>query len=57
MIIINQFFSPHSIHRQDGVVPVSRSNEQAVGKIAELLGLGVGQYLSKKKIQMLGNTQ
>jgi len=26
-----------------------------VGEIAELLGLGVGQYLNKKKIQMLGN--
>jgi len=26
-----------------------------VGEIAEFLGLGVGQYINKKKIQMLGN--
>jgi len=37
------------------VVSLPASNDQAVGKIAELLGLGVGQYLNKKKIQMLGN--
>jgi len=36
-------------------VSLPASNEQAVGKIAESLGLGVGQYLSKKKIQMLDN--
>jgi len=30
-------------------------NDQAIGEIAESLGLGVGQYLSKKKVQMLAN--
>jgi len=36
-------------------VGLPASNEQAVSEIAESLGLGVGQYLNKKKIQMLGN--
>jgi len=64
MIIIDSFFSPHSIHRDKmtlfqfrggQAVGLPASNEQAVSKIAESLGLGVGQYLNKKKIQMLGN--
>jgi len=37
------------------VAGLPASNEQAIGEIAELLGLGVGQYLSRKKVQMLGN--
>jgi len=37
------------------VAGLPASNEQAIGEIAESLGLGVGQYLNKKKIQMLGN--
>jgi len=36
-------------------VGLPASNEQAVGQIAELLGLSVGQYLNKNKINMLGN--
>jgi len=36
-------------------VGLPASNDQAIGEIAELLGLGVGQDLNKKKIQMLGN--
>jgi len=37
------------------VAGLPASNEQAIGKIAKSLGLGVGQYLSKKKVQMLAN--
>jgi len=37
------------------VAGLPASNDQAVGKIAESLGLGVGQYLSRKKVQMLAN--
>jgi len=64
MIIINPFFAPHSTYtdkmalfqfRGGQAVGLPASNEQAVGKIAESLGLGVGQYLSKKKIDMLCN--
>jgi len=36
-------------------VGLPASNDQAIGEIAESLGLGVGQYINKKKIQMLGN--
>jgi len=58
------FFAPHSIYtdkmalfqfRGGRVAGLPASNEQAIGKIAKLLGLGVGQYLNKKKINMLGN--
>jgi len=37
------------------VAGLPASNEQAICEIAESLGPGVGQYLSKKKIDMLGN--
>jgi len=64
VIIINTFFALHSIYtdkmalfqfRGGQVAGLPASNEQAIGKIAKSLGLGVGQYLNKKKIQMLGN--
>jgi len=64
VIIINTFFAPHSIYtdkmallqfRGGRVAGLPASNEQAIGEIAESLGLGVGQYLSRKKVQMLAN--
>jgi hypothetical protein len=64
VIIINLFFALHSIYtnkmallqfRGGQVAGLPASNEQAIGEIAESLGLGVGQYLSRKKVQMLAN--
>jgi len=54
LIIINSFFATYSIYT-DKCHYYSFSNEQVVSKITELLGLGVGQYLNRKRVQMLGN--
>jgi len=63
MIIIDLFFSPHSIYTQRitmdlfqfrvGVASYLVSNDQVVSEISDALGLGEELYVNKKKVDML----